>query len=245
MVREAHAKINLMLEILGVRPDGYHDLRSVVVPIPLHDDVTLEPSDTISVEMPGDLPQEKNLAWKAAQALRQATGCTKGVRIVLEKWIPQGAGLGGGSADAAAVLNGLNELWELGLPKARLCEIAAAVGSDVPALTLGGPVLMEGRGERVTPLEESSLANFPIPDLSRLVLRTPPVFVSTPSVFREFRESDRGLGANDLQPAACRLHPEISAALAELEAEGCKDVMMSGSGSSVFGWRPVASSSRN
>lgn len=245
MVREAHAKINLTLEILGVRPDGYHDLRSVVVPIPLHDDVTLEPSDAISVEMPGNLPQEKNLAWKAAQALRQATGSTKGVRIVLAKRIPQGAGLGGGSADAAAVLNGLNELWELGLPKARLCEIAAAVGSDVPALTLGGPVLMEGRGERVTPLAESPLADFPLPDLSRLALRTPPVFVSTPSVFREFRESDRGLGANDLQPAACRLHPEISAALAELEAEGCEGVMMSGSGSSVFGWRPVASSSRN
>ena len=245
MVREAHAKINLTLEILGVRSDGYHDLRSVVVPIPLHDDVTLEQSDAINVEMPGNLPQERNLAWKAAQVLRQATGCTKGVRIVLAKRIPQGAGLGGGSADAAAVLNGLNELWELGLPKARLCEIAAAVGSDVPALTLGGPVLMEGRGERVTPLAESPLADFPLPDLSRLVLRTPSVFVSTPSVFREFRESDRGLGANDLQPAACRLHPEISAALAELEAEGCKDVMMSGSGSSVFGWRPVASSSRN
>lgn len=245
MIREAHAKINLTLEILGVRPDGYHDLRSVVVPIPLHDDVTLEPSDAISVEMPGDLPQEKNLAWKAAQALRQATGCTKGVRIVLEKRIPQGAGLGGGSADAAAVLNGLNELWGLGLPKARLCEIAAAVGSDVPALTLGGPVLMEGRGERVTPLAESPLADFHLPDLTRLVLRTPPVFVSTPSVFRAFRESDRGLRANDLQPAACRLHPEISAALAELEAEGCEGVMMSGSGSSVFGWRPVASSSRN
>ena len=126
-----------------------------------------------------------------------------------------------------------------------LCGIAAAVGSDVPALTLGGPVLMEGRGERVTPLAESPLADFPLPDLSRLVLRTPPVFVSTPSVFREFRESDRGLGANDLQPAACRLHPEISVALAELEAEGCEGVMMSGSGSSVFGWRPVASASRN
>ena len=122
MVREAHAKINLTLEILGVRPDGYHDLRSVVVPIPLHDDVALEPADAISVEMPGEIPQERNLAWRAAQALRQATGCARGVRIVLEKRIPQGAGLGGGSADAAAVLNGLNELWGLGLPKARLWE---------------------------------------------------------------------------------------------------------------------------
>ena len=164
MVREAHAKINLTLEILGVRPDGYQDLRSVVVPIPLHDDVARDPADAISVEMPGEIPQERNLAWRAAQALRQATGCARGVRIVLGKRIPQGAGLGGGSADAAAVLNGLNELWGLGLPKARLCGIAAAVGSDVPALTLGGPVLMEGRGERVTPLAESPLADFPLPE---------------------------------------------------------------------------------
>ena len=251
MVLAAHAKINLTLEVLGVRPDGYHDLRSVVVPVPLHDDVVLEPADGVSVEMPGavsgrghrpdgpsgDLPQEKNLAWRAAQALRRATGCAQGVRIRIVKRIPAGAGLGGGSADAAAVLNGLNGLWGLGLPKARLCEIGATVGSDVPALVLGGPVLMEGRGERVAPLAESPLKDFPLPDLSRLVLRTPPVFVSTPRVFAEFRASDRGQGPNDLQPAACRLHPEILGALAALRAEGCIGVRMSGSGSSVFGFR--------
>lgn len=232
----AHAKINLTLEVLGVRPDGYHDLRSVVVPIPLHDDVALEFAPDIVVDMPGDLPQEKNLAWRAAQALRRATGCTRGVQIAIVKRIPAGAGLGGGSADAAAVLRGLNELWDLHLPVPRLCELGAEVGSDVPALVLGGPVLMEGRGERVRPLAESPLADFPLPDLARLVVRTPPVFVSTPEVFREFREEDRGLGANDLQPAACRLHPEIAQALAALEAEGCTGVQMSGSGSSVFGF---------
>lgn len=237
MTLEAHAKINLTLEVLGVRPDGYHDLRSVVVPVLLHDDVVLEPADDVSVEMSGDLPQERNLAWKAAQALRRATGCRKGVRIRLVKRIPAGAGLGGGSADAAAVLNGLNGLWGLSLPKDRLCAIGAEVGSDVPALVLGGPVLMEGRGERVAPLADSPLKDFPLPDLSRLVLRTPPVFVSTPRVFAEFRDSDRGLGANDLQPAACRLHPEIAAALEALRAEGCTGVRMSGSGSSVFGFR--------
>ena len=96
---------------------------------------------------------------------------------------------------------------------------------------------MEGRGERVAPLADSPLKDFPLPDLSRLVLRTPPVFVSTPCVFAEFRDSDRGLGANDLQPAACRLHPEIAAALEALRAEGCTGVRMSGSGSSVFGFR--------
>ena len=238
MVLAAHAKINLTLEVLGVRPDGYHDLRSVVVPVPLHDDVVLEPADGVSVEMPGDLPQERNLAWRAADALRRATGCRKGARIRLVKRIPAGAGLGGGSADAAAVLNGLNDLWGLGLAKGRLCEIGATVGSDVPALVLGGAVLMEGRGERVAPLADSPLRDFPLHDLCRLVLRTPPVFVSTPRVFAEFRESDRGRGPNDLQPAACRLHPEIAAALEALRAEGCMGVQMSGSGSSVFGFRP-------
>ena len=237
MILEAHAKINLTLEVLGVRSDGYHDLRSVVVPVPLHDDVVLEPADGVSVGMPGDLPQEKNLAWRAVQALRRATGCTQGVRIRIVKRIPAGAGLGGGSADAAAVLNGLNELWGLGLTQSRLCEIGATVGSDVPALVLGGAVLMEGRGERVTPLADSPLRDFPLPDLSRLVLRTPPVFVSTPRVFAEFRASDRGQGPNDLQPAACRLHPEILEALDALRAEGCTGVMMSGSGSSVFGFQ--------
>jgi len=237
MLIEAHAKINLTLKVLGVRPDGYHDLQSVVLPVPLHDDVLLESADDVTVEMPGDIPPVCNLAWRAAQALRRVTGCARGARIAIVKRIPAGAGLGGGSADAAAVLNGLNALWGLGLPKERLCAIAAEVGSDVPALTRGGPVLMEGRGERVTPLAESPLAGFPLPDLSRLVLRTPPVFVSTPEVFRAFRDEDRGLGANDLQPAACRLHPEIAAALAALAAEGCTGVMMSGSGASVFGWR--------
>ena len=231
----AHAKINLTLEVLGTRPDGYHDLRSVVLPVPLHDDVELARADALSVEMPGGLPPERNLAWKAAEALRRATGCRLGARIRIVKRIPMGAGLGGGSADAAAVLNGLNELWGLGLPKARLVALAAEVGSDVPALTFGGPVLMEGRGERVAPLA----ADYPLPDLARLVLCTPPVFVSTPEVFRAFRPSDRGRGANDLQPAACRLHPEIAAALAALEAEGCTGVAMSGSGAAVFGWRPV------
>ena len=248
MLVEAHAKINFTLQVLGKRPDGYHDLRSIVLPVPLHDDVHIDEAREVMVAFDADspclecdlaeLPQEKNLAWKAADALRRATGCNRGAAIRIVKRIPAGAGLGGGSADAAAVLNGLNEMWELHLPKSRLCEIAAEVGSDVPALTLGGAVLMEGRGERVTPLEESPMADYPVPDMGRLVLRTPPVFVSTPAVFREFREGDCGKGANDLQPAACRLHSEISAALVELKAEGCEGVAMSGSGAAVFGWRP-------
>ena len=236
----AHAKVNLTLEVLGMRPDGYHELRSVVTTIPLHDDVELldAPAGEMTVEMSGDgmevphVPCEENLAVRAARALAAAAGVSRGVHIRIVKRIPVGAGLGGGSADAAAVLNGLNELWGLGLPKDRLCEIGAEVGSDVPALVLGGMVLMEGRGERVAggprlsrPFDES------------FVLRVPPINVSTARVYAEFRPEDCGKFRNDLQPAACRLYPAIAETIAEMEAEGLGDVQMTGSGSAVFGWR--------
>lgn len=234
MTVEAHAKINWTLEVLGVRPDGYHDLRSVVLPVPLHDTVTLEEVDGIVCEMPGmDIAQERNLAYRAALALKDATGCARGVRIGIEKRIPAGAGLGGGSADAAAVLNGLNDLWKLHLPEAEICEIAARVGSDVPALTLGAPVLMEGRGERVRRLRPEERAD--MPKSEEIVVFAPGIFVSTPDVYREFREEDRGIGPNDLQPAALRLYPGIGEALRRLERQGLKRVTMSGSGSAVYG----------
>ena len=237
MTIEAHAKINWTLEVLGVRPDGYHDLRSVVLPIPLHDTISLEVSEAISCVMTGmpDVPPEVNLASRAAVALREATGCRRGVRIASEKRIPAGAGLGGGSADAAAVLNGLNALWDLHLPKRELCEIAARVGSDVPALTLGGAVLMEGRGEKVTPLAATDGAR--LPDPSAIVIFTPDIFASTSAVYREFRETDRGRGPNDLQPAAIRRYPGISEAIRQLEQQGLTRVTMSGSGSTVYGVR--------
>ncbi len=236
----AHAKINLTLEVLGTRPDGYHDLRSVVATIPLHDDVELwdAPTGEVTVEMEGDgieaprVPCEANLAVRAARALAAAAGVSRGVRIRIVKHIPAGAGLGGGSADAAAVLNGLNELWGLNLPKERLCEIGAEVGSDVPALVLGGVVLMEGRGERVT-----GGPRLPRPFDEQFVLRVPPVNASTARVYAEFREEDCGKFRNDLQPAACRLYPAIAETIAEMEAEGMEDVQMTGSGSAVFGWR--------
>lgn len=230
MTIEAHAKINWTLEVLGVRPDGYHDLRSVVLPIAMHDTVRIDESEEISCRMDsGNVWQDGNLAYKAAVALRRATGCRCGAAIEIAKRIPMGAGLGGGSADAAAVLNGLNSLWGLKLSKRDLCEIAADVGSDVPALTLGGPVLMEGRGEVVSPYD--------IPDMPDIVVSVPPIFASTPKVYHEFRESDRGLCHNDLQPAAIRLYPGILDAMRNLEAQGLRRVTMSGSGSAVYGVR--------
>ena len=235
----AHAKINWTLEVLGKRPDGYHDLRSIVLPVSLHDVVNLEPADVIICETEGlDVPQEKNLAYRAAVALREATGCVQGVHISIAKHIPSGAGLGGGSSDAAAVLNALNVLWDLNLPCERLCEIAAGVGSDIPALVMGGPVLMEGRGELVRRIDADILQGMGVetlPAADSIEVFCPGVFSSTPAVYREFKESDCGLGPNDLQPAALRLYPEIADALAYLEGKGLKRVTMSGSGSAVYG----------
>ena len=235
----AHAKINWTLEVLGKRPDGYHDLRSIVLPVALHDVVDLEPADGITCETKGlDIPQEKNLAYRAVLALQKATGCTQGVRISIEKHIPSGAGLGGGSSDAAAVLNALNVLWHLDLPCERLCEIAAGIGSDIPALVMGGPVLMEGRGEFVRRIDADVLRELggeALPSADSIEVFCPGVFSSTPAVYKEFRETDCGLGPNDLQPAAIRLYPEIADALVCLEGKGLKRVTMSGSGSAVYG----------
>ena len=243
MTVKAYAKINWTLEVLGMRPDGYHDLRSIVLPVALHDVVCLEPDDVISCRTVGlDVSQEKNLAYRAAIALRNATNCTQGVRISIEKHIPSGAGLGGGSSDAAAVLNALNEMWKLHLPVERLCEIAAEIGSDIPALVLGGPVLMEGRGERVRRIDADMLNEpgfGPLPSSDAIEVFCPAVFSSTPAVYSEFRDSDRNRGPNDLQPAAIRLYPEIADALASLERRGLKRVTMSGSGSAVYGVKAV------
>ncbi len=241
MTLEAHAKINWTLEVLGDRPDGYHDLRSIVLPIPLHDVVTLDETDDIVCEMSAlEVPMEGNLAYRAAVALREVAGVARGVRIVIEKRIPAGAGLGGGSADAAAVLNGLNRLWGLHLPEAELCAIAARVGSDVPALTLNGPVLMEGRGERVSRLTTRQLAD--LPHMDDIVVFTPGIFSATSAVYRAFREADRGRGPNDLQPAAIRLYPGIGEAICRLERQGLRRVTMSGSGSAIYGVRKMLES---
>ena len=293
---EAHAKVNFTLEVLGVRPDGYHDLRSVVVPVSLADEVILEPAAEVSLALRSlrplktletletleslktletlrtleTLEAEDNLAVRAARLMQRESGRKDGVAITLEKRIPVGAGLGGGSADAAAVLNGLNDMWGLGIPRPELAKLGAEIGSDVPALVLGGPVLMEGRGERVAPLFtfhsslftlHSSLFTF------HLVLANPGVFCSTPEIFKAFEAPLRNRPEilynmrvavqsgdsvavaralqNDLAATATRLHPEIGAARRRLEYAGCMGVSMSGSGATVFGIaRDVADAGR-
>ena len=164
----APAKINLTLEVLGKRPDGFHEIRSVIQAIDLCDSLHLELSHrvTLKSDMPGWVAEE-SLVSKAVTLLQQATGCSKGVTIEVAKRIPLMAGLGGDSSDAAAVLRGLNRLWELNLPLEKLLELARQLGSDISFFLYGGTALLEGRGEIVIPLS-------PLPH-SWVVLALPPV----------------------------------------------------------------------
>jgi 4-diphosphocytidyl-2-C-methyl-D-erythritol kinase len=159
----APAKLNWSLEVLRIRPDGYHEVRSVMQTLALHDDVAVEDAAgdvTIDVRGPAaelieGLAPEDNLAWRAAMAFRARLGGARGARIVIEKRIPVAAGLGGGSSDAAAVLRALNALWEAGEPEANLMELAAEVGSDPPFFIAGGTAMVSGRGEHVEPLADA------------------------------------------------------------------------------------------
>ena len=234
VVRKAHAKINWTLEILGTRPDGYHELKSIVLPVELHDDITVGPGKGVTVEGCGDIPLEKNLIYIAAMKLAKRMKIENpSAAISVVKRIPAGAGLGGGSSDAAATIRALDAFWHLNVPEEILLEVAAEVGSDVPALLIGEPVMMEGRGERVRRLTRAEAAE--VPRMEDIVLYTPPIFSSTAAVYKEHRESDNGKGRNDLQPPALRLYPGIAAALEKLRSEGLVDVAMSGSGSTVYG----------
>ena len=193
-----------------------------------------------------------NLAVRAVRLLQRVGGVRSGAAITLEKRIPAGGGLGGGSADAAAVLNGLNDMWHLGIPRQDLAALGSEIGSDVPALVLGGPVLMEGRGERVSSLHDAYDGG-----CFHMVLANPHAFCSTAKIFSQckvplqnrpeilynMRQAMRsGSGAavaralqNDLAAAAMRLHPELEETWRRLEAAGCLGVSMSGSGATVFG----------
>jgi 4-diphosphocytidyl-2-C-methyl-D-erythritol kinase len=153
LTERAPAKINLTLEVLGRRPDGFHEVRSIIQAIDLCDYLYFDEIEGtgITCDMPGWAP-EKSLVTKALDLLREATGGRMGVSLKIEKHIPLLAGLGGDSSNAAAVLRGLDRLWGLGLPDEKLAETAARLGSDVVFFLRGGTALAEGRGEQVTPL---------------------------------------------------------------------------------------------
>ncbi len=180
----ACAKVNLTLEVLGKRPDGYHEVATVLQTISLHDDLSFEPSDDLVLRTEGSrLPPEENLVLKAARLLQQASFTKAGALIRLTKRIPMAAGLGGGSTDAASALLGLDRLWGTRLPEKDLLALAAQLGSDVPFFIRGGTALAEGRGELITPLP-------PLPH-SWLVLLKPPLFLpgKTGALYRALKSS--------------------------------------------------------
>ena len=248
----AHAKINWTLDITGLRADGYHLMDMLMQPIALADVITIEPAEKLTLCVSGTpaVPaDQRNLALRAALALRRASGDTSGAAISLEKHIPSGAGLGGGSADAAAVLYGLNLLWDLRWPLERLCEIGLELGADIPFCLTGALSRVRGIGERVLPLGDG--------------LRLPCVIVqpcealSTGEVFRLFdsaqditrpqtdavqaaltsgrlRDVPRRPG-NVLEAVSIPLRPQIAEAIDALLAAGASVAQMSGSGSAVFG----------
>jgi len=234
----APAKLNLFLHIVGRRADGYHRLQTVFRFIDLADTLRFEPrSDgriVLATPIPG-VPPEQDLVVRAAEALKVGAGGTApGVSICMQKHIPMGGGLGGGSSDAATTLIALNHLWSCGLSRTRLQEIGLALGADVPIFIHGRNCFAEGVGERFTDVA--------VPD-DWYLLTMPPVHVPTADIFRsptlkrdtpEIRPADwrPGFGRNDMESVACALHPEVARHLAELRRFG--DAHMTGSGACCF-----------
>ncbi len=249
------AKVNYALDVLGLRGDGYHEVRTVLQSVSLADEVEIEVGDEgfgLRVEPDGARlgPPEENTAYRAWRLLRQLTGDELPVRVRLRKGIPAGAGLGGGSADAAAVLVGLNRLFGLGLGAEDLRELGARVGADVPFCVSGGTALGEGAGELLTPL--------PPPPEHHLVLTKPSASAATTRIYRAYDDEGPARGANaveavvaalrsgslpvlaaavgnDLAPVTARIVPEVAALERKLLENGALGASMSGSGTAVYG----------
>lgn len=261
MLIETRAKINWTLDITGVREDGYHFMDMLMQPVSLCDYVTLLDSDKIELRMTGSpriRADESNIAMKAAVLLKEKANASKGASITVEKHIPVGAGMGGGSADAAAVLKGLNRLWQLHLSDDDLAEIAIQIGSDVPFCLKGGLARTKGIGERI---EHIYCKN-----LYWLVVIQPCRGLSTKEIFTgwtdrgpnppkndlaqavlengSIRELSGCLG-NVLQPVSERICPDIHEAIRCLKEQGALTSLMTGSGSAVYGIFVNAVSARN
>ena len=245
---KSFAKINVGLEVSGKRSDGYHELISVMQSISLHDVLTISKSNGITVDgdVPRDLP-EGDLVRKAADLLRETVGTAYGARLTLHKAIPIGAGLGGGSSNAACALLGLNQMWGAGLGVDDLTPLAAELGSDVPFFLRGGTALAKGRGHRVSALPEPPrhevVIAMPAQSLStaRVYASTRPRHFSDGTATRSLAEGLRGGRLlysqirNSLQEPAVDLLPEIAGLTAELQRLGASVSMVSGSGSACFG----------
>ena len=246
----APAKVNLFLEVLGKRPDGYHVVCTLVLAVELFDDLEFAPTDVGEVTLTCDVPElstgPDNLVRKAADLLKRETGCQHGASIRLVKRIPWAAGLGGGSSDAAATLVGLNALWELGLTAADLSRLAATLGSDVPFFLNGSAALCTGRGEIVTPV--------PVGRAFDLVFVKPADGLATADVYRQVRvpaaprtaeAAVAALAAGDVDGLAMSLHNRLQEPAFELSpatgglhrrlrATAAAGALLSGSGSCLF-----------
>lgn len=245
------AKINLTLEVLGRRTDGFHELDSIVTPVSLYDDLVFEHRANGELVIDCDIPEvpvdERNIVWQVAERLRGYCPDDQkpGMRCRLNKRIPAGGGLGGGSSNAAAALKSLNQLWNLNLSAGYLLEMAASVGSDVPLFLQEGPVRMTGRGEHVKPVE----LNWD----GWIVLLLPGLAVSTARVYGKFAESSPSIRTsqrdladqsdadslmlatfNMLEPAAFALCPELESLAGATSELAGRVVRMSGSGSTLF-----------
>ncbi len=246
------AKINLALAVLARRADGFHEIRTVFQSIDLHDEIEILPCADLRLDCVGltDVPTESNLVWKAAQELLRAVPPARGAHVILRKNIPPGAGLGGGSSNAAATLLGLTRFWGIRPPDKDLRLIASRLGSDVPFFLHGGTALGAGRGEEIYPLPEIHP--------SSLLILFPGVQVSTAEAYKSLslaltsqdaalriqRFCDRlldGSGCstgffNDFETSIIPAYPAIGEAKAFLTSRGATATLMSGSGSSVFGF---------
>ena len=249
----AMAKINLALDVLGKRPDGYHDVRMIMQTVTMYDDIELLKKPESGIELSTSLPyipvDERNLAYRAAQLLMDEFGVNEGLRIRLHKFIPVAAGLAGGSTDAAAVLVGVNSMFRLGLSTEDLMKRGAALGADVPFCVMRGTALAEGIGEKLTRLP-------PAPDCSVLIAK-PGVSVSTRAAYEALRENEitshpdidgmiasiregdlYGVASrmeNVFEPGIAEMHPVIKELITQIEENGAIKAVMSGSGPTVFG----------
>ncbi|MEX3620403.1 4-(cytidine 5'-diphospho)-2-C-methyl-D-erythritol kinase [Paenibacillus glucanolyticus] len=250
---KAPAKINLMLDVLHKRPDGFHEVEMVMTMIDLADrlEMSEQKRDTIIItSQAGYIPlDEKNLAFQAARLIKERYDVKKGVHIHLDKKIPVAAGLAGGSSDAAATLRGLNRLWELNIPQQELLALGAELGSDVPFCVTGGTALATGRGEVLTPI--------PNPPQCWVIVAKPPINVSTAEVYGRLRSEQiqhhpsaermvealtkgsfqlmcQSLG-NVLEEVTLKMHPEVQQLKEGMLKLGADGALMSGSGPTVFG----------
>jgi len=251
MTVRSFAKINLGLEIIGKRPDGYHDIRTLFQTISLHDELDIEPAAPGTVELAGDDPavawDRTNLVDRAARKLMDKAERTVGARIAVRKSVPAGRGLGGGSSNAAATLLALEKMWGLSLAEDERAGLARGLGADVPFFLKGGLCLGEGIGDILTPLADLE----PLPCL----LIFPPFPIPTPSIYAGFDASltspgkiskivrflesgDFGLLENDLERVIFRAHPELERWTSFFRERGALVSQVSGSGSAVYGLFP-------